>query len=78
MDRATLIAHETLWGEELDQTTNDLPTLTPAEAALYDDLRDNRIRKNLRLEQEHVGFHHVKEALGFDRAPKGGLLGQPG
>jgi hypothetical protein len=70
MDRATLMAHETLWGEEHDQTTNDLPTLTRAEAALYDDLRDNRIRKNLRLEQERVGFHHVKEALGLDRAPK--------
>jgi hypothetical protein len=67
MDRATLMAHETLWGEEHDQTINDLPTLTPTEAALYDELRDNRIRKNLRLEQERIGFHEVTEALGLDR-----------
>ena len=33
------------------------------EHALYDDLRDNRIRKNLRLEQERVGFGWVMAAL---------------
>jgi hypothetical protein len=64
MDRATLLAHEALWGEEHKQTTIDLPTLTAAEEALYDDLRDNRIRKNLRLEQERVGFHSVEAGLG--------------
>jgi hypothetical protein len=37
--------------------------LNREEEALYDDLRDNRIRKNLRLEQERIGFHWVEAAL---------------
>ncbi len=63
MDRATLMAHETLWGEEGDQVRHDLPRLTADERALYDDLRDNRIGQNLRLEQERVGFRWVTDAL---------------
>jgi hypothetical protein len=63
MDRKTLLAFEPLWGEEEKQTLRDLPRLTPDEAALYDDLRDNRIRKNLRLEQERIGFGWVETAL---------------
>jgi len=42
---------------------HDLPMLNHAEHALFNDLRDNRIRKNLRLEQEHIGFQWVKRAL---------------
>ena len=63
MDRPTLMAHEALWGEEADQVTHDLPRLTAAEAALFNDLRDNRIRQNLRLEQERVGFDWLTAAL---------------
>ncbi|MBI3146138.1 MAG: DUF2399 domain-containing protein [Pseudogulbenkiania sp.] len=63
MDRQTLLAHESLWGKEADQVTHELPRLTDAEQALYDELRDNRIRKGLRLEQERVGFQWVKAAL---------------
>ncbi|TDN69715.1 Wadjet anti-phage system protein JetD domain-containing protein [Paraburkholderia sp. BL10I2N1] len=63
MDRATLIAHETQWGEEHDQVLRDLPRLDDAEQALFNDLRDNRLRKNLRLEQEHIGFQWVETAL---------------
>lgn len=63
MDRATLQAFESQWGEEEKQTLRDLPRLTPEEMALYDDLRDNRIRKNLRLEQERIGFGWVESAL---------------
>jgi hypothetical protein len=63
MDRPTLMAHESLWGEEADQVVHDLPRLTDAERALFDDLRDNRIRKRLRLEQERVGFRWVQAAL---------------
>ena len=63
MDRATLLAFESQWGEEEKQTLRDLPRLTPEERALYDDLRDNRTRKNLRLEQERVGFGWVEAAL---------------
>jgi hypothetical protein len=63
MDRPTLVAHEILWGEEADQVLHDLPQLTDPERALFDDLRDNRIRKNLRLEQERIRFGFVSAAL---------------
>lgn len=63
MDRNTLLAFETQWGEEEKQTLRDLPGLNPEERALYDDLRDNRIRKNLRLEQERIDFGWVESAL---------------
>lgn len=63
MDRDTLMAHESLWGNEKDQTLHDLPLLTTDERGLFDDLRDNRIRKNLRLEQEFIGFGWLESAL---------------
>lgn len=63
MDRATLIAHETFWGSEGDQVIRDLPRLTTQERELFDDLRDNRIRHGLRLEQERIGFGWVRAAL---------------
>jgi len=40
-----------------------LPRLNVEECALYDDLRDNRLRPNLRLEQERIGFGWVETAL---------------
>lgn len=63
MDRATLLAFEPQWSEEDAQTLRDLPRLKPEERALYDDLRDNRLRKRLRLEQEKIGFNWVQAAL---------------
>ncbi|BCQ23054.1 hypothetical protein NK8_11770 [Caballeronia sp. NK8] len=63
MDRATLMAHEAQWGEEHDQVLRDMPRLNDAEQALFNDLRDNRLRKKLRLEQERIGFHWVEAAL---------------
>ena len=63
MDRDTLSAHESYWGEEPDQVLHDLPRLTPDERALFDELRDNRIREHLRLEQERVGYRWVTRAL---------------
>jgi len=63
MDGDTLNVHEAHWGEELHQVPHDLSRLTAEERALFDDLRDNRIRKNLRLEQERVGFHRVTAGL---------------
>lgn len=73
MDRATLDAHTAAWGVENKPSLADLLRLTPDERALYDDLRDNRIRKGLRLEQEQIGFgwvsHRLQELLGnADRA----------
>ena len=63
MDRATLLAHTDHWGEETQPLLRNLPRLTAAEGALYDDLRDNRLRARLRLEQERIGFSWVKHAL---------------
>lgn len=63
MDRETLMAHRPLWGIEARPATHDLAHLTDEEAALYDDLRDNRISPCLRLEQEHVGFDRLEQLL---------------
>jgi len=63
MDRATLDAHTAVWGNEDKPLLADLHRLTPDERALYDDLRDNRIRAGLRLEQEHIGFHWLARRL---------------
>ena len=63
MDRATLDAHASVWGSEDKPLRVDLHRLTPAESTLYDDLRDNRIRVGLRLEQEHIGFHWLAHRL---------------
>lgn len=63
MDHETLMMHQDHWGEEISQVRHDLPCLTPEERAIYDELRDNRIRRNLRLEQERVKFEWLKVRL---------------
>jgi hypothetical protein len=63
MDRATLLAHAAQWGEEPQPVSRDLPRLTVKEAALFDELRDNRLRAGLRLEQERIGFGWLQQAL---------------
>ncbi|MEQ1439927.1 DUF3322 domain-containing protein [Fontimonas sp. SYSU GA230001] len=63
MDRETLVAHRQHWGEEPDPARHDLARLTPAEAAVYDDLRFDRLQPWLRLEQERVGFGWLCERL---------------
>ena len=63
MDRPTLIAHAAQWGEESQALVRDLPRLNAEEAALFDELRDNRLRPRLRLEQERIGFGWLQQAL---------------
>ncbi|WP_242468258.1 Wadjet anti-phage system protein JetD domain-containing protein [Burkholderia plantarii] len=63
MDRATLIAHEVFWGNESNQVVRNLSRLTVPERELFDDLRDNRIRATLRLEQERIAFGWLRAAL---------------
>ena len=63
MDRSTLLAFEPLWGTEDSPIDRDLPRLTTPERALYDDLRDNRFGRCVRLEQERIGFGWVEDAL---------------
>lgn len=70
MDRATLMAHQSQWGEEPQPLLRDLLRLDAAEAALFDDLRAHHLRPSrsgtsagVRLEQERIGFEWVKIAL---------------
>ncbi|MCP5292344.1 MAG: hypothetical protein H6938_07435 [Burkholderiales bacterium] len=63
MNRETLLAFKPYWGVETRPTLRNLTRLDPGEQALYDDLRDNRLGKNIRLEQEHIGFGWVESAL---------------
>ena len=63
MDRETLLAHELQWGTELQPLRRDLTRLSAPERELFDDLRDNRIREGVRLEQERIRFGWVQRAL---------------
>ena len=63
MDHDTLLAHRLHWGEETSPTQQDLPRLTAAESAVYDDLRFNRLQPRLRLEQERIGFEWLRQQL---------------
>jgi hypothetical protein len=63
MDRATLLAHQPLWGREARPTRKVLPHLDDEEGALYQDLCIDRIAPSLRLEQERIGYDHVRAAL---------------
>lgn len=65
MDRATLDAHSSAWGVEDKPVAAELSRLTLAEQSLYDDLRDNRIRSGLRLEQEYVGYGWLSQYLQY-------------
>ena len=66
MDRETLDAHSHLCGEEAahQRFTGDLLHLTPEENALFTALRDNTIGERIRLEQERIGYAHVRTAVG--------------
>ena len=63
MDEAALLAHRAHWGHEPSPVLHDLPRLTAAEAALFDNLRQHRWQTQLRLEQERIGFGWVQQAL---------------
>ncbi|MGE0071730.1 MAG: Wadjet anti-phage system protein JetD domain-containing protein [Thiomonas sp.] len=63
MDRQTLLAHRLHWAEETQPTHHDLPRLTTEEAAVYDDLRFDRLQPRLRLEQERVRFGWLSARL---------------
>lgn len=63
MDRETLLAHRPHWGEEPEPARHDLLRLTTEEAAVYDDLRFDRLQPRLRLEQERVGFGWLCEQV---------------
>jgi hypothetical protein len=60
---AARLFHVAVWGLEPNPLRVDLLSLTHEEQDLYDTLRDNPIRKGLRLEQELVGFTWVEKYL---------------
>ena len=66
INHETLHEHSIFWGTEEKPTRRDLTRLSDLEQALYDDLRDNRIRAHLRLEQERIRFGWVRREV--DRA----------
>ncbi|MBI5064376.1 MAG: hypothetical protein HZB87_13145, partial [Desulfatitalea sp.] len=49
MDHDTLLAHQPHWGKEPQPEKRELPRLNSTEAALYDELRQNRLGTQLRL-----------------------------
>jgi hypothetical protein len=63
MDKSTLLAHERCWGKEMTPISHDLPRLTDDERTVFNDLRDNRLRPQLRLEQEKIGFGWLTAVL---------------
>lgn len=63
MDRDTLLAHRQQWVDEPQPTLRDLSRLDGEERALFDDLRDNRLGRHIRLEQEKLRFGWVEETL---------------
>lgn len=63
MNQATLLAHAAQWGDEPQPVLRDLPRLTNEERALFDELRDNRLRVGVRLEQERISFGWLQQAL---------------
>ena len=63
MDQETLLAHRSHWGEEPEPTRNDLPRLTPDEAAVHDLLRFDRLQARLRLEQERIAYRWLDDAI---------------
>jgi hypothetical protein len=64
MDEATLLAHQSLWGQEnAPADSTELPLLTKEEQRLYGDLCNNRWGARLRLEQERIPWAYAWDKL---------------
>ncbi len=65
MDKQTLFVHQNLWGREEDskRRLSDLNYLNEEEKRLYNELVNNIIADNLRLEQERIGFTYLEQRL---------------
>ncbi|USE38638.1 DUF3322 domain-containing protein [Endozoicomonas sp. SCSIO W0465] len=65
MDETTLTRHLDLCTEEPENKrfTGELAHLTPTEQQLFSALKNNRHGKNLRLEQERIGYGWLLDAL---------------
>ncbi len=65
MDEATLLEHRISWGHEPKQESKDLQYLNKNEADVYDTLRNNILADQLRLEQEHISFACLTDAVHY-------------
>lgn len=63
MDRATLLEHRTLWSSEDVPHSGEMNNLTVEESAMLEDLRCDRLGKQIRMEQERVNFCCLREWL---------------
>lgn len=63
MDHTTLMAHRRQWVTEPKPTNQRLTHLTDPELELYGDLVEDRFGHHVRLEQERIRFHRVREAI---------------
>ncbi|HWR02178.1 MAG TPA: DUF3322 domain-containing protein [Chlorobaculum sp.] len=63
MDSSTLLTYRSSWQTEPSPVTATLSRLTDEERLLYDQLRQGHWGKNIRLEQEIIGFETLREAL---------------
>lgn len=68
MDRDTLMAHASLWGQEgsSERFDGEPVHLTPSEQALFEDLKHNRLGERVRLEQERISYGWVRQAIQTD------------
>jgi hypothetical protein len=71
MDRETLMAHSHAWSTESSPTSHALPMLTTNEREVYGLLRDDELRKRLRLEQEFIGYAWISAAINRLTEPSG-------
>ncbi len=63
MDAETLLAHKRQWGIEAKPVERTLDYLTADEEEVYQGLLQHRWQKNLRLEQEFIGFKWIKNRV---------------
>ncbi|MFV0337326.1 MAG: Wadjet anti-phage system protein JetD domain-containing protein [Chthoniobacterales bacterium] len=63
MDKETLLAHQSHWGNEPDPCSHILHRLTKTENSLYTELQKNYLGEQIRLEQERISLRFVIKFL---------------
>jgi hypothetical protein len=57
------MSHRELWVKEDVPSSETLSRLNSSERALYNDLKENQLGEQVRLEQERISFNWLKNAL---------------
>lgn len=63
MDQETLFAHRVFWDHENTPATKTLSRLTTQETDLYQGLQGDRWGQGVRLEQERIPLHWLRDRL---------------